>query len=224
MGAPSCGRAGTTPSTSTGTSPERSARISKCPVLQTARTSKRLAPRLPDTRSTALRARAGFLRLDAQGRMLAVHSVAGYEERGLGLTLSLGNPEARDSPSPCPHAGATPPPASTPLWQDQIYTRYAPPAPASADGDPAPNPPRRLDPRHPGRLRPPHPRRPSPQLVRHPQPRPHRPPLHPRRPTQPRHPPRPRQWHVHPRPLNPHRSNDPVAQASRTPPRCGAEG
>ena len=60
MGAPSCVRAGTTPSTSTGrprrsrrfpgttrstgTSPERSARTSKCPGRQTAEVSKRLPP------------------------------------------------------------------------------------------------------------------------------------------------------------------------------------
>ncbi|MYA32072.1 MAG: hypothetical protein F4037_07670 [Gemmatimonadales bacterium] len=42
--------------------------------------------------SGGLRAQAGFLRIDTQGRLLAVHSVAGYEERGLGLTVSLGNP------------------------------------------------------------------------------------------------------------------------------------
>ncbi|MXZ74354.1 MAG: tandem-95 repeat protein, partial [Gemmatimonadetes bacterium] len=91
-----------------------------------------------------LRARAGFLRIDAQGRMLAVHSVAGYEERGLGLTLSLGNPGGEGlslSMSPRWGDAAT---GSDALWQDQIYTRYAPPAPASAsasaDGEPAPNP------------------------------------------------------------------------------------
>ena len=38
-----------------------------------------------------LKAQAGFLRLDAQGRMLAVHSAAGYEEQGFSATLSLGN-------------------------------------------------------------------------------------------------------------------------------------
>ena len=37
-----------------------------------------------------LRAVAGRLRIDAQGRLLAVHSAEGYEERGAGVTLSLG--------------------------------------------------------------------------------------------------------------------------------------
>ncbi|MCY3600383.1 MAG: tandem-95 repeat protein, partial [Gemmatimonadetes bacterium] len=85
-----------------------------------------------------LRARAGLLRIDAQGRMLAVHSVAGYEERGLGLTLSLGNPGGEGlslSMSPRWGDAAT---GSDALWQEQIYSRYAP-ASATADGDPAAN-------------------------------------------------------------------------------------
>ena len=85
-----------------------------------------------------LRAQVGFLRIDAQGRMLAVHSVAGYEERGLGLTLSLGNPGGEGlSLSMSPRWGDAIA-GSDALWQEQIYSRYAPPS-ATADGDPAAN-------------------------------------------------------------------------------------
>ena len=82
-----------------------------------------------------LRAQAGFLRIDAQGRLLAVHSVAGYEERGLGLTLSLGNPGGEGlSLSMSPRWGDAIA-GSDALWQEQIYSRYAP-APSATDGHP----------------------------------------------------------------------------------------
>ncbi|MCZ0934565.1 MAG: autotransporter outer membrane beta-barrel domain-containing protein, partial [Gemmatimonadetes bacterium] len=85
-----------------------------------------------------LRAQAGLLRIDAQGRLLAVHSVAGYEERGLGLTLSLGNPGGEGlSLSMSPRWGDAIA-GSDALWQEQIYSRYAPPS-ATADGDPTAN-------------------------------------------------------------------------------------
>ena len=73
-----------------------------------------------------LRAAAGRVRVDAQGRMLAVHSAAGYSERGLGLTLSVGN---RDQDgfllSVSPRWGNRAP-GGSPLWQDQLYRRYLP--------------------------------------------------------------------------------------------------
>ncbi|MCY3698924.1 MAG: tandem-95 repeat protein [Gemmatimonadetes bacterium] len=86
-----------------------------------------------------LRARAGFLRIDAQGRMLAVHSVAGYEERGFGLTLSLGNLGGEGlSLSMSPRWGDAVAGGDA-LWQEQIYSRYAPAPSATADGHPAVN-------------------------------------------------------------------------------------
>ncbi len=81
-----------------------------------------------------LRARAGFLRIDAQGRMLAVHSAAGYEERGLAVTLSLGNPGGEGpslSMSPRWGDAAT---GGDALWRDQIESRYAPAEVMDADG------------------------------------------------------------------------------------------
>ena len=83
-----------------------------------------------------LRAQAGFLRIDAQGRMLAVHSVAGYEERGLGLTLSLGSRGGEGpSLSVAPRWGDLASGGGA-LWQEQVYSRYTP---AAADGQTAPN-------------------------------------------------------------------------------------
>ena len=73
-----------------------------------------------------LRARAGFLRIDAQGRMLAVHSAAGYEEQGLAVTLSLGNPGGEGpslSMSPRWGDAAT---GGDALWREQIESRYVP--------------------------------------------------------------------------------------------------
>ena len=80
-----------------------------------------------------LRARAGFLRIDAQGRMLAVHSAAGYEERGLAVTLSLGNPGGEGpslSMSPRWGDAAT---GGDALWREQIRSRYVPAAVLGAD-------------------------------------------------------------------------------------------
>jgi len=74
-----------------------------------------------------LRAETRFLRIDAQGRMLAVHSAAGYEERGLGVTLSVGNQEGL-SLSLSPRWGdATT--GGDALWQEQISRRPMPAAP-----------------------------------------------------------------------------------------------
>ena len=83
-----------------------------------------------------LRAQAGFLRIDAQGRMLAVHSATGYEERGFGATLSLGSRGGEGpSLSLSPRWGDAIAGGDA-LWQEQIYSRHTP---AAADGQTAPN-------------------------------------------------------------------------------------
>ena len=83
-----------------------------------------------------LRAQAGILRIDAQGRMLAVHSATGYEERGFGATLSLGERGGEGpSLSLSPRWGDLASGGGA-LWQEQVYSRYAP---AAADGQAAPN-------------------------------------------------------------------------------------
>ncbi len=75
-----------------------------------------------------LRAAAGEVRVDAQGRMLAVHSAAGYRERGVGVTLSVGNQDREGlSLSVSPRWGDSAMGGGT-LWQDQVYRRYLPEA------------------------------------------------------------------------------------------------
>ena len=71
-----------------------------------------------------LRMRGGRVRLIAQGRMLALHSAAGYQERGASLTASVGaGPQQRGlALSVTPRWGAAASGADT-LWQDQFY-RY----------------------------------------------------------------------------------------------------
>ena len=71
-----------------------------------------------------LRLRGGRVRLIAQGRMLALHSAAGYQERGASLTASVGaGPQQRGlALSVTPRWGASASGADT-LWQDQFY-RY----------------------------------------------------------------------------------------------------
>ena len=71
-----------------------------------------------------LRMRGGRVRLIAQGRMLALHSAAGYQERGASLTASVGaGPQQRGlALSVTPRWGASASGADT-LWQDQFY-RY----------------------------------------------------------------------------------------------------
>ena len=75
-----------------------------------------------------LRAAAGKVRIDAQGRMLAVHSAAGYRERGVGLTLSVGN-EGQEglSLSVSPRRGDSAAGGGA-LWQDHVYRRHLPAA------------------------------------------------------------------------------------------------
>jgi hypothetical protein len=75
-----------------------------------------------------LRVDAGWMRIDAQGRMLAVHSAAGYAERGVGVTLSLGNQNPHGlslSVSPRWGDAAT---GGDALWQEEISRRYMPAA------------------------------------------------------------------------------------------------
>ncbi|MCY4661128.1 MAG: hypothetical protein OXF93_15160, partial [Acidobacteria bacterium] len=75
-----------------------------------------------------LRAAAGEVRVDAQGRMLAVHSAAGYRERGVGVTLSVGNQDREGlSLSVSPRWGDSARGGGT-LWQEQLYRRYLPEA------------------------------------------------------------------------------------------------
>ena len=67
------------------------------------------------------RAAGGTVRIDAQGRMLVLHSAEGYVERGLGVTLSFGNPSAEEgmSLSVSPRWGG-PAAASGALWEEQL--------------------------------------------------------------------------------------------------------
>ncbi len=75
-----------------------------------------------------LRAAAGAVRVDAQGRMLAVHSAAGYRERGVGVTLSVGNQDREGlSLSVSPRWGDSAMGGGT-LWQEQVYRHYLPDA------------------------------------------------------------------------------------------------
>ena len=75
-----------------------------------------------------LRAQGGPLRIDAQARTLAVHSAAGYRERGAGLTLGVGDPGGEGlALSVSPRWGDQAAGGGA-LWQDQIYRRYLPAA------------------------------------------------------------------------------------------------
>ncbi len=75
-----------------------------------------------------LRAAAGRVRVDAQGRVLAVHSAAGYRERGVGVTLSVGNQDQEGlSLSVSPRWGDSAIGGGA-LWQDQVHRRYLPEA------------------------------------------------------------------------------------------------
>ena len=71
-----------------------------------------------------LRAARGRVRLDAQGRVLVLHSAAGYRERGVGVTLSVGNRKRTGlSLSLSPRWGDSVTGTDT-LWQDQLYRGY----------------------------------------------------------------------------------------------------
>ncbi|MDE2663242.1 MAG: tandem-95 repeat protein [Gemmatimonadota bacterium] len=86
-----------------------------------------------------LRAAGGLVRLDAQGRILVLHSARGYEERGLGVTLTIGSPSDEEglSLSVAPRWGG-PATSSGALWQEQV-------AGSSGPTGPAPIPPWSLD-------------------------------------------------------------------------------
>ncbi len=80
-----------------------------------------------------LRAAGGPVRLDAQGRILVLHSARGYEERGLAVTLTVGRPSDEEglSLSVSPRWGG-PATASGALWQEQLAGSRGPTGPASA--------------------------------------------------------------------------------------------
>ena len=67
------------------------------------------------------RVAGGHVRIDAQGRTLVLHSAEGYEERGLGVTISVGSPRAEEgfSLSISPRWGGTSA-ASDLLWHEQL--------------------------------------------------------------------------------------------------------
>ena len=67
------------------------------------------------------RAVGGPIRLDAQGRALVLHTAEGYQERGLGVTLSIGRPSDEEglSLSVSPRWGG-PTAASGTLWGERL--------------------------------------------------------------------------------------------------------
>ena len=71
---------------------------------------------------------AGRVRVDAQGRLLVLHSASGYRERGVGVTLGVGNRNRTGlSLSVSPRWGDAATGGGT-LWQEQVYRRYVPEA------------------------------------------------------------------------------------------------
>ena len=69
-----------------------------------------------------LRVAGGIVHLDAQGRLLTLHSADGYRERGAGVTLSVGEGAQRPglTLSMSPRWGARASSAAA-LWQDHVY-------------------------------------------------------------------------------------------------------
>ncbi len=68
----------------------------------------------------------GIVRLDVQARTLAVHSAAGYGERGAGLTLTVGGQKREGlslSVSPTWGDAAS---GTGALWQEEVYRHYLP--------------------------------------------------------------------------------------------------
>ena len=71
---------------------------------------------------------AGRLRVDAQGRLLALHSASGYRERGVGVTVAVGSRDREGlSLSVSPRWGDAATGGGT-LWQEQVYRRHLPEA------------------------------------------------------------------------------------------------
>ena len=71
-----------------------------------------------------LRAQSGIVRIDAQGRVLALHSADGYRERGAAVTLTVGG-QGGEGLSLSPHWGDAAAGTSA-LWQEEVYRRYLP--------------------------------------------------------------------------------------------------
>ena len=68
----------------------------------------------------------GRLRVEAQGRLLTLHSAAGDRERGVGVTLGVGNPSQEGlSLSVSPRWGDAATGGET-LWQEQVHRPYLP--------------------------------------------------------------------------------------------------
>ncbi len=86
--------------------------------------------------SGGLRAESRSVRIDAQGRILVLHSAQGYEERGLGVTLTVGSPAAEEglSLSVSPRWGGSAN-ATGALWNDR-HGALRPDAPAAATDAP----------------------------------------------------------------------------------------
>ena len=70
-----------------------------------------------------LRAARGRVRVDAQGRMLVLHSAAGYRERGVGVTLSVGSRQQGLSLVLSPRWG-DPANGGGRLWQEHVHRGY----------------------------------------------------------------------------------------------------
>ena len=70
----------------------------------------------------------GWLRVDAQGRLLVLHSASGYRERGVGVTVGVGSREREGlSLSVSPRWGDAAAGGGA-LWQEQVWRRYLPQA------------------------------------------------------------------------------------------------
>ena len=83
--------------------------------------------------SGGLRAASGPVRIDARGRILVLHSAQGYEERGLGVTFTVGGPAAEEglSLSVSPRWGGSAN-ATGGLWNDR-QGALRPDAPAAPE-------------------------------------------------------------------------------------------
>ena len=83
--------------------------------------------------SGGLRAASGPVRIDARGRILVLHSARGYEERGLGVTLTVGSPAANEglSLSVSPRWGGSAN-ATGALWNER-HGALRPNAPAAPE-------------------------------------------------------------------------------------------
>ena len=67
----------------------------------------------------------GKMQLDVQGRLLTLHSAAGYQERGIGMTFGVDNPsQVGPSLSASLRWGDVETGGAT-LWQERSYARYS---------------------------------------------------------------------------------------------------